>query len=154
MFCKTNHFAKLFMVYTSVLPKHLSVYNLSGLFIRIGEKLSQGYNRVHKSYLVIGNYKKKTYGIAPPSLFLVRPQYCPPPFFLIAHCIFHIHFILHNLLSSSDNELKAPGTKLLLGSTPMIFASTVTSDDGEDEEGDNGDGKNGSSGGDGNDKDT
>ena len=75
----------------------------------------------------------------------------------VLSCILHISYslyILHNLLSSSDDELKAPGTKLLSGSTPMIFASTVTLDDGEDEDGDNGDGKNGSGGGDGNDKDT
>jgi len=30
----------------------------------------------------------------------------------IAFCILHIHNILHNLLSTSDDELKAPGTEL------------------------------------------
>ena len=31
----------------------------------------------------------------------------------IAFCILHIHYILHNLLLTSDDELEAPGTELL-----------------------------------------
>ena len=31
----------------------------------------------------------------------------------IAFCILHIHYILHNLLLTSDDKLEAPGTKLL-----------------------------------------
>jgi hypothetical protein len=92
VFCKTNHFAKLFMVYTSVLPKHLSVYNLSGLFIRIGEKLSQGYNRVHKSYLVIGNYKKK-HMESRHHLFFWCALSIAPPFF--PYCTLHISYSLY-----------------------------------------------------------
>jgi len=54
--------------------KHFSVFNLLGLFICIGEKLSQGY--IQKSFLVIGDYKKIQNCT---KSFCVRPQYCPPP---------------------------------------------------------------------------
>ena len=47
-----------------------------GLFIRIREKLRQGYKK--KSFLIIGDYKK-IWNHAKIFLF-VRPQYCPPPF--------------------------------------------------------------------------
>ena len=72
-FSGPKHYAKLF----SVLPKHNSVFNLWGLFIRIGKKLSQGYKQ--DSFLVIGDYKKIWNRI---KIFLFGvPSVLPPLFF-------------------------------------------------------------------------
>ena len=72
-----NTFAKHICVlpkHICVFPKHFCVFNLLGLFIRIGEKLSQGY--IQKSFLGIGNYKK-IWNLA--NFFLLRPQLPPLP---------------------------------------------------------------------------
>ena len=38
------------------------------------------------------------------------------------HFAYYIFIILHNLLSTSDDELKAPGTNLLSGKNPRLFS--------------------------------
>jgi hypothetical protein len=43
----------------------------------------------------------------------------------IALCILHIHYILHNLLSTSDDELEAPGTELLSRGIPTLVGAVL-----------------------------
>jgi len=72
--CQNINVSRFYYVPISPLPKHFCVFNLLGLFIHFGDKLSQCY--IQKSFLVICDYKKIWIHA---KFVLLRPQLSPLP---------------------------------------------------------------------------